>query len=725
MTTMSYGPLSKTSGLTSNGLIPPSNGLNGDAKQKPLDPVLERQMISWINENYRKMKEDRSRIEIEWLLNMSFYFGDQWVTSPGRGTKLNSTALGTRLILPNVPPWVTRLVVNRIRPAVRTEHSKLTSQKPTANIVPASSDDKDYFAAQAGEQFWESIYRAKKLRKVFSRAAWWTCITGTGIVKAWWDPNEIDKYNNIKGDMCYSSVTPFHFLVPDLREEELEDQPYAFHIQTRDIDWVNMRYPELKGVKPDTDSVTDILDDAIINIKPDNSNKRQRTVMVKECWIKPGNLPQLPDGGVITLIGDKIAQFWQGWPYDHYCYPFAKIDHIPTGRFYSQSSVVDLRPLQKELNRTRSQIVEAKNQMAKPRLLAYRGSIDPSKITTQPGQIILVVPGFDMPQPLPMPPLPSYVGEEIERLVVDFNDISGQHEVTKGQAPPGVTAATAISYLQEQDESMLSQTYASLEDAIEKVGVMTLGYVKQYWTIPRMVKVSGIDGSFDSMIFSSATIGDNTDIRIEAGSSLPTSKAAKMAFIMDLMKMGFIPPQQGLEVMDMGGLNKITEQIQKDNKQAQRENLKMSQATPEQMQQYSQLQMQMAQIDPITKIPANPKFQGPPDPTTGQPTILNPPPMVPVNTWDNHQLHIQKHNDFRKSQAFEQLQPEVKDLFEAHVQDHMAALSQQFMQQQMMGAPPQQGQQQSSGSAELPKPQPEQGQLEQGGMPNGSEYGQP
>lgn len=712
-----------------NSVLPTTEKTN---KQKPLDPAVERQMVSWVEQQYKVMKQARNAVELEWMYNLYFYFGKQWVqrsTASSVGSNINA-----RFVDPPIPKWLTRLIVNRVRPVIRTEHSKLISQKPTVTVVPASSDDKDYFAAQAGEQFWDSIYRAKKLKKVFARAAWWTCITGTGFIKSWWDPNELDRYNNIKGDICYSPVTPFHILVPDLKEEDLECQPYLMHIQTRDIDWIKLNYPDLQKVQPDTDGVTDILEDSFLTIRTNNNVQKQRQVLIKECWIKPGNLPQLPDGGLVTVIANQVVQFWPGWPYDHFNYPFAKIDHIPTGRFYAQSTIVDLIPLQKELNRTRSQIVDAKNTMAKPKLLYYRGSIDPNKITTQPGQGIAVTPGFDLPQPLPLPPLPAYVTEEIERIVVDINDISGQHEVTKGQTPSGVTAATAISYLQEQDESMLAPTYDSVEEAVEKVALMTLAYVKQYWTVPRMVKTTGIDGSFDSMVFSGATIGDNTDIRVEAGSSLPTSKAAKQAFIMDLMKMGFIPPQQGLEVMDMGGLNKITEQIQVDAKEAQRENLKMAAVTPEQLQQYTQMQMQQAQIDPSTGMPQNPEYIAPPDPNQPpqmpppdqvgaippqppQPQVLNPPPIVPVNTWNNHVIHIQKHNNYRKTQAFEQLPKEVKDLFEAHVQDHQAAMSMSMPPQPLPGQP---GQPDQNGPS---SPQQQQPQLPPGGMPNGSDNG--
>jgi hypothetical protein len=50
------------------------------------------------------------------------------------------------------------------------------------------------------------------------------------------------------------------------------------------------------------------------------------------------------------------------------------------------------------------------------------------------------------------------------------------------------------------------------------------------------------------------------------------------------------------------------------------------------------------------------------------------PLLVPVNDWDNHRLHIERHNDYRKSQAYEQLPQEAKDLFEQHVNAHVEAI---------------------------------------------------
>lgn len=655
--------------------------------KKTLSKEEEKKLIAWADYQYKCMKEDRARIELQWALNLAFFFGKQNVQVFGSGNTriVNST----RLIVPRVPPWKTRLIINRIRPAVRTEISKLTSQKPSVTVTPASTEDRDIFAAQAAEEIWESEYRNKRFKSVLRKAVWWTCITGCGYIKTYWDYNKT--YQGVKqtknedgtssmlmdeqdGDICFVPITPYHILVPNLREEEIEDQPFIMEVQARSIDWVKACYPQLGNIDTDTAAASDILSDQVIDLLTGTGSYKNDCVLVKECWIKPGQLPSvMPSGGVITIVGNKIAQYVEGWPFEHGFYPVAKLDHIPSGKYYSDSTITDLIPLQKELNRTRSQIIENKNRMAKMQLLAAKGSIDPKKITSEPGLVIQYTPGFDPPQPMPLTPLPAYVTQEIDRILQDINDISGQHEVTKGQAPPGVTAATAISYLQEQDESMLSHTYDSLEEAVEKTAFMCLSLVRQYWTLPRMVQITGPDGIFDVQSFKGSDLTSTSDVKVEGGSSLPTSKAARMALIMDMMKMGFIPPDQGLEVLEMGGLTKITDRIKVDNRQAQRENLKMAAVTEQQIDLHSAIQMQKAQavVDPQTgqATPTNPDFL---DPNTGQP--IDPPIMIPVNTWDNHAVHIQVHNNYRKSQAFENLSDINKQLFEAHVSDHLMAL---------------------------------------------------
>lgn len=642
-----------------------------NSKQKDF----ENRVIEWTKSAHQRCRTVRQQMERQWYINLAFYIGKQNVAVIPISSA-SSASTGVRLYIPPAPYYRARPVINRIRPIIRTELAKLTAQKPTATIVPATSEDRDLSAAQAGEQIWDSVYREKKIKSVFKQTMLWTLTCGTGFMKTYWDPNKPDRSGQ-PGDFQYENVSPFHLFVPDMMATDIEDQAYVIHIQAKSADWVKLNYPNIKA-QPNVMEANDILNDSFLNLVG-AADFRKNAVLCYEVWVKPRQVDFMPNGGMYTIIGDTIVQFVEGNPYLHQQYPFVKFGHVPTGRFYDDSIILDLIPIQREYNRTRGQMIEAKNRMAHPQLMAAEGSIDASKINTEPGQVILYKLGFPEPKPLPLQDLPSYVVQETERLLLDFEDISGQHQVSKGQVPPGVTAATAISFLQEQDESMLSTTFSSIEEGFEKIGYQTLCYVKQYWDTPRIVKVVGRDQQFNVISFQGSQLGDNTDIRVEAGSALPTSKSAKQALLMDLMSQGFIPPEKGLELMEVGGVQRLYEEIQIDSAQATRENMKMSTITEQDMEEY--LQTFMGQ-DPATGQPTlvDPNTGQPMvDPMTGQP--MPPPLIVPANTYDNHQIHIQVHNNYRKGQEYEQLPQRIKELFEEHVNQHMMALG------MMPGAP--------------------------------------
>lgn len=603
--------------------------------------------LQWFNQ----CQSERVKQERQWYLNLSFFYGNQHVQF-----RQLQGAGPFDLYTPKAPYYRVRMVINQIRRAVRKEISRLTAQKPNAFVVPSSTEDADVFAAQAGEQIWDSLWRRLKFNRTLREAVFWQTVCGNGFVKSYWDAKKIDVSSGAEGDICIHNVTPFHIFVPDLMTTEIEDQPYLIHARVEH----NSKIKQLFGIDVISNKL-DSVDEGLQNVMGVNRiNTKKEQSIILEIWVKPGYLPEMPNGGMFTIAADQLVQGFDQWPYEHGQYPFSKLDAMPTGKFYTTSVVEDLLPLQRELNRTRGQLIEAKNRMSKPQLLAVKGSVDPRKITTEPGQVIEYSIGFDPPQPLPLQNLPSYVTEEINRLYTDIADITGQHEVSNGSTPPGVTAATAISFLQEQDESLIASHYTSIEETVEKVAAQSLNYVKMFWDEARSVKIVGLEGTFDVQTFKGADLRGNTDIRVESGSALPTSRAAKQAFILDLMKMGFIPPEEGLEIMEVGGLNRIYEKIQVDKRQAQRENLKMRVVTEEDMQMHMmEFQMNNPQATKDVDSGLN----------------LEPPPIVPVHTYDNHQIHIEVHNMYRKSQAFETASPVTKALFEQHVRDHEEAMA--------------------------------------------------
>jgi hypothetical protein len=595
----------------------------------------QKDVLAWVEEQYSRCRSQRTQIEQRWYLNLSFYFGKQYVNV------VNSQAspLGYSLKVPDAPPWRVRLTINKIRTIVRTEVAKLTQNRPMPVVVPASTDDHDQASARVAEQILRTALMEGSFNKTLRSWIWWGTVTGTSFLKAYWDPNNLDNAGN-KGTVFIERVNPFHILVPDLLEEDLESQPYVIHLNTRTVEWVKKFYGITTGAT--TNQSSGLLDNAFLNMMGAQQTPAD-SVLVKEVWIKPGATELYPQGGLVIIVGDKIVyDNDQGIPYQHKEFPFYKYDGIPTGQFYGESNVTDLIPLQKEYNRRRSQIVEAGNLMGKPQLMVTEGAVNPRKITSEPGQVIQVRPGYQMPTAVPLTPLPAYVVQELDRLTIEMDDISGQHEITRGQNPAQVTAATAISFLQEQDDTKLAYQVHSVEDAVAKLGRHYLRLVTQYWDEARLIRIVGNDGAFESKMWQASDLSGNTDVRVEAGSALPTSKAARSALLMEMYKMGAIAPEQFLELMDMGNIEKAYEDYLIDKRQSQRENLKMS---------------ELNVLDVMMRDPAD----------------LN--PLVEVNTWDNHQAHIHFHNQFRKTQSFELLPDEIKEEFERHVNLHQMALT--------------------------------------------------
>lgn len=631
----------------------------------------------WVKDQYKKCKSQMDPIKRQWYMNMSFYKGDQYVDF-----------INGQLVKIPAHSGKARVVVNRIKPVVRTEVSRWTSQEPTAEVVPASNEEEDILAAEAAEAVFQSVRTRLNMQRVLREAAWWCSVTGVGFIKTHWDKSYESEDSNgqlIEGDHCYTSVSPFNVMVPDLLLEDIEDQPYVLNVFTKSLEWVRQRYPEVfdRDYRPTVVSTNEIMETQYLNTKSSEANSaKPDSCLIIEAWIKPGATSLLEKGGLITMVDDVVVgAVTSGLPYQHGQYPFAKMESIQSGSFYATSVIEDLIPIQRELNRTRSQMVEARNLMARPGFFYRTGSMDPNKVTSSTGQYIDIRPGAEFPQAIPMPQMPSFVEKLQEDGLRDIEDISGQHQVSKGSAPAGVTAGTAIQFLQEADNSYSATTHASIEEAVQKIAFQTVGLAIQYWDSDRLVKYVGRDGSVSARYLSNANLKTGTDIRIEGGSSLPSSKAARIALFMDLMNRGFIPAQDGLELMKLPSMKAYWDFTKVDENQAKRENLAMSELPPEQVMQARAQAMGIAQggVPPEMGNPLD-------NPIAAQQMELGNEPFVPVNEWDNHEVHLKFHENFMKGQEYAMLPDPVKKEFELHRQKHKDMLfNSQFEQLMMQG----------------------------------------
>lgn len=670
-----------------------------------------KKLVGWALNEFSKSRSAKSRKQHQWYLNMAFYFGHQWVSM--MDSKL-SDSIGGKFKAKTSLPHVQRRTVNRIRSFVRTEQSKFLSTLPTVSAVPSTSEEEDIRAAYAAEQVWQSYTSKRSLRREYSRATWWKILTGNGFIKTWWDPSTVDRTSGQPGDIVYRSVAPFHIFVPDLREREIDDQPYVIQAQVKPLEWCRQSWgAEMDGkdIKPTQSASNTILDDSYFNLS-DTPKSELDACVILEVWVKPGTHKLLPNGGLLILVEDcLVGAFLEGMPYKHDEYPYTKVEHLSNDTFFADSPLVDLIELQKEYNDIRTQIGVNAKRMGNAQLLAQQGSIVTGRMTSEPGQVIAYRPGTPPPTPLPLQPLPDYVVRTQETILMDFEDVSGQHEVSKGQTPAGVTAGTALAFLKETDDNYLTPQYQNIEDAFERIARQTLVLFQQYVDVGRKLKTVGADGAFDSALLSGADIAGATDIRVEPGSSIGQSMAAKRAAVMDMFSVGILQdPNQALRLLEVGGAQKVLDTISVAEKKAQRENTKIKALKSAEGLSLLNQHMQQQLVDnaqmAAQQMNAQAVETGGLDPVTGQPVspvdpqqlLMDPesrsmlqeqvPPYIPADDFDMHEIHIDVHNRYRMGQEYETLPDEVKAEFDKHVEMHKMLLQQTMMEQIMMGQMP-------------------------------------
>ena len=606
-----------------------------------------------IEQWFEQAASARATVERQWLLNMAFFYGKQWVTwGPTTGAGL------ARLIEPKAPKWRVRLTVNKIEPYVRREMSRLASQKPRGYVLPQSPDEADKSAARVAEQIVEYVHEEVKLDEVMELADWWVSICGPGFIKTRfveeWDPK-----NEVMGKLRVENIRPFDLYVPNQTETRLQEQDWVMHVTSMP----RAKVKEIWGEDVEANDGISEVEQRVRNVMSVFNEKLSDKVIVKETWIKP--CKSFPEGLVVTVANGRLLPFKAeveesptpeelgepkevkvptgtiAWPFKHGEYPFTRRGHTMSGKFYDSSFVSTLISLQREYNRTRSQIIENKNITSRPQWAVQSGSIDKNELTTEPGAVLQHAPGSPPPQPIQSPQLAAYVMEHVRDTRSEMDDIASQNEVSRGTVPPGVEAATAIAYLQERDDAAVGYAIRSRERAYAEVSRQLLSLVQQYWDAERTIRVVGQNSSYDAFVLKGADLRSNTDYRVVVGSGQPVSRAAEKAEIMELGKGGLIPATKLLRALKMPDMASLIDEIEVNSIQADKENLRMSRGEWE-----------------------------------------------AVEDFHDHIAHIDAHDDFRKREEFKGLNPQLKAMVRFHVMTHMRMLAMMFNQMPMMPGGP-------------------------------------
>ena len=638
-----------------------------------------------------ELGRQRELMERQWKLNLAFYKGKQYVFYNRKSRRIETlpTDEGDK------PRYRVRLVSNQIAPNTQSLLSRLVKSKPQFFATPGQASFEAQKATEVAENlldyWWDDFCLSEKREE----AMMWSIICGNGFWKITWDdkcgpgmkvmkdPNGIPIVDPLveyyfrenlnmsgidealfeervfQGEIKVDVLSPFDVLLDD-SAQVFEDCKYAFCVHPLTTDEILDRY----GVKLKPNAVNRYPDETLPGVFGNTDSKTKENVrVVYYGYFLPGE--KYPNGRFVVFTKDpSIILYDAPWPYPFEKLPLIKFPGLRVpGQLWDTSVVEQAIPLQKELNRTLSQMIEYKNLTLKPQMLAPVGSLR-QRITDEPGAIFEYNPvAGKVPESIPLPGLPGYVFDHLQDLGARLRDVFGLNEIMDGGVPPNVEAGIAIDLLQEAATDRLAPQIMLMEKSLERAGNLMLQLAQKYYSEPRTLIITGSGSKPKVKRFEDADLIKGVSIKVEAGSGLPRTRAGRQARVMQLLQMGILSPTKAYKYMDMADFKGLQMQYEADEEQALREHEKLlgngvinEQAAKQANEQLMMSMMQGGEVDPqMLQQSVEAGLQ----------------PLA----FENKAVHLEVHSQFMKSAEFETLPQMIKDQFYKHYEFTQQALA--------------------------------------------------
>ena len=632
------------------------------------------------------LKRGRATQEQQWKLNLAFYKGRQYTYYNRAARRLETLPVDDT----EKPRHIVRLVSNQILTGAHSLLSKLTKTKPQMWATPASGSDSDVKAAQMAERLLEYWWYDLSLDDALEEALLWSIIAGQGYWKINWDahagkqqrftlrpdgtpitdgpekdafkaqlqkmgvdPSQFEKVVYL-GDIKVEAMSPFDIYL-DPSAKTFGDCKYAICQHHLDPDEIMTRW----GVQVKPDSTP-----ASPDITLPFANSEDASDPTVKCVNIGYFLPNaaLPNGRYVVWMKEPNQILEDGpWPYPFTELPIIKFPGIRVpGAVYDSSDVEHAIPLQKELNRTISQIVQYKNLTIKPRIWAPVGALN-SRLTSEAGALYEYNPiAGQKPEVEKLPALPPYVFEHLQDISARLKDVFNLTEVTEGTLPPNLEAGVAIDLLQEMATDRLSPRVKLIERALANAGELMLKLAQQYYIEPRLLTIIGSGGSVKTQRFKGADV-EGVSVRVDVGSGLPRTRAARQARIERMIELGVIPPEQAFKHLELADMQTMAKHWAVHEDKANREQDMLNEGeilNP--MALKAAVNAVMTGMNPETQQP----LSGDPQEVAG---ILQRAALQP-GIADNHSIHLDVHGQFINSVEFQSLPEDVQNNYITHFQ---------------------------------------------------------
>lgn len=594
----------------------PGTGLLNEheaAAQSPVEsyqePPEETQTRKLAEKLYRDAKIHRKKYDANWLSNYKFFRGKQWEEKR--------------------PSYRHAEVINMVFKSIQSVIPIMTDSKPKMSFLPQEPSDLELseILNEVCDADWEKhgwLYQ-------FTEALYEAHFYGTGLMYCGYDPEGDRGAGAI--DIC--SADPFYFFPdPNAKDVNHKSCRYVVIAEPIDLDLLKAEFPdkarylradledlsyddkasleEIKYRAPNRDKIYVETED-----RPDGSRRPltlKLTVYVKSAEVVEEAKKKLGIDGAETLEYEQRLKYPNGrkivvgggcllsdgpFDYEDGLIPYARLtNYILPREFWGISEIEQLKSPQVLFNKIVSFAMDVLTTMGNPIWVVDNDSgIDTDNLFNRPGLVVEKNKGSEARREEGVQ-LQPFVFQLIDRLKTAFDDIAGDTDVSRGISSEGVTAASAISQLQEASRTRIRQKSRNLDQTLQDNGQQYKNRVFQYYTAPKMFRITRNgavqkyfkfhaenrqlpDGSSERVATVRPYIQDPTtgqhhesleakeliqrgdfDVKVTTGSSLPFAKKERADLALQFFDRGIVDAEEVLEATDYPNKDKVLMRMQ-------------------------------------------------------------------------------------------------------------------------------------------------------------------
>lgn len=434
--------------------------------------------------------------------------------------------------------------------SVQNFHADAMDNYPRANVLARSPADE--LEAYKIKMILPALHQRIGLERVYDRVMWCKGIQGWGVYTVCWDK---DKAGG-RGDLAVKKVKLLN-LYWDVEVEDVQDSSDVFCVHRRNAEDVRRMYPKVN----ERDITTEEIDYQRHTENPVNATKDK--VDVVDWYYKKRN----GEGKVVLhfcqFVGDQVlyateneAELSERGLYDHGKYPFVFDVLYPLeGQAIGFGKISVGGRTQAFIDILGKAIMEKTLWACRPRYFEREGAgLNEADFLDTNKRIVKVAGDLENIKPMEMPQVDGNAISLQDRLVETLNTNTNTRDVSTGSAPGGVTAASGLAILDQNQGKTGRDANRESFRAFEELVAMEIELMRQFYTDDHYFRVMDeATGRTDYVAMNNKGLTDKNGDPVEFDLELTTEKNSEYTrmshneLILSFFNAGFFDPSRAAQ----------------------------------------------------------------------------------------------------------------------------------------------------------------------------------